>query len=174
MTWIHFAYGFFFFFICTPQTFDSIIYWYQSDDVVVRNIDKSVIANVDINNTNFTDIEHTRNPFDDILMLLPFCSSRIKSEMKQTTIIQLVLNIWDFSNGTVMMHSVLPTNCMEGQHATKKLMISINKKWFNTFSDFPFWIDDLVIGLLWLCQFIDFCEKKKLSQRIRKLNSSCL
>lgn len=56
----------------------DIIYWYQSDDVIVRSSNKSVITNVD--NMYPVDIEHARNPFDDILMLCPFRSSRIKSK----------------------------------------------------------------------------------------------
>lgn len=61
----------------SAQSKVNIIYWYQSDDVVVRTTHKSVVVNVDTNTMDATDIVHT--PFDDILMLWPFRSSRIKS-----------------------------------------------------------------------------------------------
>lgn len=68
----------------------EIIHWYQSDDVIVCNSDKSVIINVVIMYP--VDIEHDRNPFDDILILFPFRSSRIKSKYSKIRE-EIILNI---------------------------------------------------------------------------------
>lgn len=67
--------------IIQSQIESDIIYWYQSDDVVIRITDKIVCANVNINTIDAIGIAHT--PFDDILMLWPFRSSRIKSEITE-------------------------------------------------------------------------------------------